>query len=87
MTESVLFCAWSSTSFGRFYPDFVCELLDGRILVAEYKGEQIRTMTKEIEKDQVGRRWAEWSAGRCCFVTLYKTSGMSLAQQLEVALV
>jgi type III restriction enzyme len=46
---------WLPTSAGRFYPDFVCELTDGRIFVAEYKGAQLRAMPKEIEKDQVGR--------------------------------
>jgi len=30
---------WLQTSTDRFYPDFVAELTDGRILVVEYKGE------------------------------------------------
>src|SRR5574337_1966197 len=49
---------WLPTSAGRFYPDFVCELIDGRVFVAEYKGEHLRPVPKEIEKDQVGRVWA-----------------------------
>ena len=36
-------CAfWLPASSGRFYPDFVCELVNGLLLVAEYKGDQIR---------------------------------------------
>ena len=78
---------WLPTSFGRFYPDFVCELLDGRLLVVEYKGAQIRGMPKEIEKAQVGRLWAERSGGRCCFATVYKPdAGLSLTQQIDAAL-
>lgn len=47
--------SWLPTSFGRFYPDFVCKLTDGRVFVAEYKGEHLRNVPKEVEKGQVGR--------------------------------
>lgn len=78
---------WLPTSFGRFYPDFVCELLDGRLAVVEYKGEQIRGMSKEIEKAQVGRLWAESSDGRCLFAFIYRDEGgMNVARQLDAAL-
>jgi type III restriction enzyme len=77
---------WLPTSFGRFYPDFVCELIDGRLLVVEYKGAPWRTMVKEIEKEQVGRLWAERSAGRCRFAFVFKPeAGESLAQQIDAA--
>jgi type III restriction enzyme len=29
---------WLQTPTDRFYPDFICELKDGRFLVVEYKG-------------------------------------------------
>ena len=58
---------WLPTSHGRLFPDFICELLDGRILVVEYKGEHLRQMQSEIEKEQVGRLWAEKSEGKCLF--------------------
>lgn len=75
---------WLPTSFGRFYPDFVCELDDGRVLVAEYKGEHLRTLPREIEKDQVGQVWAARSGGRARFVMLFKQQqGMNVAQQLD----
>jgi type III restriction enzyme len=78
---------WLPTSFGRFYPDFVCELTDGRLFVAEYKGEHLRGVPKEIEKGEVGRLWAERSGGRCRFAMLFKQeAGLSLAQQIDAAL-
>ena len=78
---------WLPTSFGRFYPDFVCELTDGRLFVAEYKGEHLRSMPKEIEKGQVGQLWAERSGGRCEFAMLFKQDvGLGLAQQIDRAL-
>ncbi len=78
---------WLPTSAGRFYPDFVCELMDGRVLVAEYKGEHLRNVPKEIEKAQVGRVWAEKSAGRAVFAMLYRLErGMNVQQQIDAAL-
>ena len=78
---------WLPTSSGRFYPDFVCELNDGRLFVAEYKGAQLRDMPKEIEKAQVGRVWSEHSGGSCVFAMLFKMDhGMNLAQQIDAAL-
>ncbi|WP_127995974.1 DEAD/DEAH box helicase [Piscinibacter defluvii] len=78
---------WLPTSAGRFYPDFVCELHDGRVLVAEYKGEHLRQVPKEIEKGQVGAVWARRSGGRAVFAMLYKIErGMNLTQQIDAAL-
>ncbi|NLZ40568.1 MAG: type III restriction endonuclease subunit R, partial [Comamonadaceae bacterium] len=78
---------WLPVSTGRFYPDFVCELGDGRLFVAEYKGEHLRHLPREIEKGQVGRLWAARSGGRARFAMLFKTErGMSLGQQIDSAL-
>ena len=78
---------WLPTSFGRFYPDFVGELVDGTPFVIEYKGAQIRDMPKEIEKKQVGELWAARSAGRCRFAFVYKLeAGRSTTQQVDAAL-
>lgn len=75
---------WLPTSSRRFYPDFVCELQDGRLLVAEYKGEQIRNMPKELEKAEVGRLWAAHSGGKAIFAMLYKhEDGRNVGQQLD----
>jgi type III restriction enzyme len=62
---------WLPTSFGRFYPDFVCQLADGRVLVAEYRGAHLRAVPKEIEKGQVGAVWAERSQGHAGFAMIY----------------
>jgi len=54
------------TATGRFYPDFVCQLKDGRILVVEYKGAD---RWKAAEPDRlVGELWEELSGGTCAFV-------------------
>lgn len=63
------------TSSGRFYPDSVCELTDGRLFVAEYQGEHLRSLPKEIEKGQVGKVWAECSQRKAIFAMLYKQEG------------
>jgi len=53
---------------GRFYPDFLCQLPDGTVLVVEYKGAD---RWKEAEDDRlIGGLWAELSGGRCRFVMI-----------------
>lgn len=52
----------------RFYPDFVCALPDGRVLVVEYKGAHLWNEDKVKADRQIGELWAELSGGRCEFV-------------------
>ena len=54
------------TSTGRFYPDFVCLLRDGRILVVENKGAHLWENAKEDR--EIGELWAKRSGGKCLFV-------------------
>jgi type III restriction enzyme len=54
------------TSKYRFYPDFLCQLVDGRVLAVEYKGAHLWTDAEE--KRAVGAVWASRSDGRCLFV-------------------
>lgn len=54
------------TSKDWFYPDFVCQLVDGRILVVEYKGSHLWLDAEE--KRAVGEVWASRSEGRCLFI-------------------
>jgi type III restriction enzyme len=54
------------TSTDWFYPDFVCLLKDGRILVVEYKGGHMWQDAEE--KRAVGAVWAARSNGHCLFV-------------------
>lgn len=54
------------TSTDRFYPDYVCMLPDGRVLVVENKGAD---RWNEAEEDRkIGSLWAEMSDGKCLFV-------------------
>jgi type III restriction enzyme len=51
---------------GRFFPDFVCALNDGKILVVEYKG--AHGWTDAQDDRDIGDLWAELSDGECRFV-------------------
>ena len=51
---------------GRFYPDFVCALNDGTILVVEYKG--AHGWNDAQDDRDIGGLWAELSDGKCRFV-------------------
>ncbi|MBS0335558.1 MAG: DEAD/DEAH box helicase family protein [Proteobacteria bacterium] len=79
---------WLPTSTDRFYPDFVAELKDGRLLVVEYKGGHLLTGDDAREKQDIGKVWAAASAGRCLFkmVTDAGNAGKSVAAQLREAL-
>jgi len=55
------------TSTDWFYPDFICELMDGRILAVEYKGSHLYDSADSEEKRAVGKVWASRSGGRCLF--------------------
>lgn len=59
---------WFQTSTGRFYPDFVCKLKDGRFLVVEYKGKDRYNTPEEKEKRGVGELWEKRSNGQCLFI-------------------
>lgn len=60
------------TSTDYFYPDFVCRLKDGRILVIEYKGGSEETAwystPDSAEKRMVGAIWESRSQGQCLFI-------------------
>ena len=50
---------------GRFYPDFLCSLIDGAVLAVEYKGGQGWTDAKDDR--EIGKLWETLSNGRCQF--------------------
>lgn len=56
------------TSTDWFYPDFLCQLMDGRALAVEYKGKHLFDGVDAEEKRAVGAVWASRSGGRCLFV-------------------
>ena len=80
------FAFWLPTSSDYFYPDFVCELDDGRLLVVEYKGEHL--VAGEIEKRQVGEVWAKTSGGKCLFLMAVKKdeTGRDVRAQLDAVI-
>ena len=59
---------WLQTSSDKFYPDFLAELNDGRILVIEYKGGDRITNDDSKEKNNLGKAWADRSNGKCLFL-------------------
>ena len=58
---------WLPTATDRFYPDFVAELEDDRLLVMEYKGGLTVETIDTAEKRLIGEKWEEKSAGRGLF--------------------
>jgi type III restriction enzyme len=80
---------WLPTSSDYFYPDFVAELVDGRLLVVEYKGGHLVGGVDADEKQRIGQRWAATSQNRrCIFVEVSKADPRkrSLDQQLHQAI-
>jgi len=62
------FSFWLPTATDRFYPDFVCQLADGRVLVVEFKGEDRWSNDDSREKRRIGELWAERSGGECLVI-------------------
>ena len=56
------------TSKDWFYPDFICQLKDGRLMTIEYKGSHLYDASDAKEKSVVGAVWASRSKGKCLFV-------------------
>lgn len=79
------FSFWLPTATDYFYPDFVAELNDGRILVVEYKGEPYKTNDDSREKRQVGEQWEKASGGKCLFLFAVADDdlGRDISQQIS----
>ena len=56
------------TSTDRFYPDFLCQLEDGRVLDVEYKNKRDWQLPENVEKRQLGELWEKRSNGKCLFI-------------------
>lgn len=77
------FSFWLPTATDYFYPDFVAELTDGRVLVIEYKGEPYKTNDDSREKRQVGEQWEKASGGHCLFLfAVENDQGRDIRKQL-----
>ena len=59
---------WLPLAKRKFYPDFVAELTDGRILVVEHKGKVYATNDDSKEKCNVGDLWEDKSHGKALFL-------------------
>lgn len=79
------FSFWLPTATDYFYPDFVAELTDGRLLAVEYKGEPYKTNDDSREKQLVGHQWEQSSDGRCLFLFAVERddAGRDVFQQLD----
>lgn len=79
------FSFWLPTATDYFYPDFVAELTDGRLLAVEYKGEPYKTNDDSREKQQVGHQWEQSSDGRCLFLFAVERddAGRDVFRQLD----
>jgi len=68
---------------GRFFPDFIAELCDGRLAIVEYKGKHLAQIPKELHKEMVGQLWEARSGGKCVFVRIVDQDWHKLKSTLE----
>ena len=64
---------WLPTLRGKFYPDFVALLEDGRLLIVEYKGSHLAGGSDTAEKRTIGELWERTSNGACLFLLAEKS--------------
>jgi len=74
------------TADQNFYPDFVCELMDGRHLVVEYKGEGYKTNDDSQAKRLVGEYWAKVTGNLFLMAVERDQQGQDVRQQLHTLL-
>ncbi|MEA2756071.1 MAG: type restriction enzyme [Aliidongia sp.] len=68
---------WLPTATDKFYPDFVALLMDGRMMVVEYKGALLAGdgVDDTNEKRAIGRLWEQTSGGKGLFMMVEKRLG------------
>ncbi len=72
---------WLPTATGKFYPDFLALLDDGRLLVVEYKGAHM--LEDAREKRAIGELWERSSGGKGLFLMAEKSvQGKDVASQI-----
>jgi len=70
---------------GWTYPDFVAQFNDGRLLVVEYKGEQL--IAGATAKRAIGELWQAAGGGRGIYVMAQKLlDGLAVKAQLQAAI-
>lgn len=76
---------WLPVAGGKTYPDFVAKLKNGRLLVVEYKGDQL--LAASLEKRTIGELWQRASEGNGVYVMAQASlDGMDVRAQLRAAL-
>jgi len=81
--------AWSyslPTATDLFYPDFVAELTDGRILLIEYKGADRTDNADSREKRNIGARLQEISDGKVVFLWAELDRSGGVGRQIDAAI-
>jgi type III restriction enzyme len=76
---------WLPTASGHFYPDFVAELADGRLLAVEYKGALLAGpgVDDTNEKRLIGELWEKRSGGKGLFIVVERSvAGRDMHGQL-----
>ncbi len=74
---------WLPTATDKFYPDFVAQMEDGRLLVVEYKGDLTVGTADTAEKRAIGALWQERSEGRGLFLIAERqAAGQSVRDQI-----
>ncbi len=74
---------WLPTATDKFYPDFVAQLEDDRLLVIEYKGAHLADGADTAEKRTIGQLWERKSNGKGLFIVVEKTvAGKDMRSQL-----
>lgn len=75
---------WLPTSTDKFYPDFIAQLNDGRILVVEYKGAHIIDNADTREKNTIGKLWESKSKGKGLFLMAQRSKdGLNIDEQID----
>ena len=74
---------WLPTASDKFYPDFVAQLEDSRILVVEYKGARDIKSDDTREKRTIGELWERRSEGEGLFIVVENSKdGKDMRAQL-----
>ena len=74
---------WLPKSPGRFFPDFIVELKDGRTALVEYKMKKMASDPEELHKKAVGELWEARSNGQCRFAWVVDKDWATLAERLD----
>jgi type III restriction enzyme len=74
---------WLPKSPGKFFPDFIVELEDGRKALVEYKMGKMANDLEEQHKKAVGELWARRSEGKCLFAWIVDKNWQTLKEVLD----